>query len=280
MGASFLIVLREGLEAALIVAIILAYLAKTNNVKQFKSVWMGLAGAVVVSILTGFIIFVTAGELPERGEEIFEGIAMLTAVGVLTWMIFWMKKVSRQIKKELEEKVDKALEVGSSLAIATIVFIPVVREGWETALFLFSITRSATVLSSLVGGILGLAGAILLGYSFYRGTKRLNLRAFFNITSILLIFFAAGLLAHGIHELQEVSIVPSIVEHVWDINYILDETSVFGEFFKALFGYNGNPSLVEVLAYVIYLLGAMVVYFGPGFKIKAPAPDKTSPQNP
>src|SRR3990170_5971881 len=241
MGASFLIVLREGLEAALIVAIILAYLAKTNNVKQFKSVWMGLAGAVVVSILTGFIIFVTAGELPERGEEIFEGIAMLTAVGVLTWMIFWMKKVSRQIKKELEEKVDKALEVGSSLAIATIVFIPVVREGWETALFLFSITRSTSALSSFIGGVLGVASAIFLGYSFYRGTKRLNLKVFFNVTSVLLIFFAAGLLAHGIHELQEAALLPFLVEHVWDINHILDDGSGVGLWLKALFGYNGNP---------------------------------------
>lgn len=275
MGASFLIVLREGLEAALIVAIILAYLAKTNNHEQFKSVWMGLAGAVIVSILTGFIIFITAGELPERGEEIFEGIAMLTAVGVLTWMIFWMKKVSRRIKKELEEKVDKALEVGSSLAIATIVFIPVVREGWETALFLFSVTRSVTALSSLVGGILGLAGAILLGYSFYRGTKRLNLRAFFNITSILLIFFAAGLLAHGIHELQEVGIIPTLIEHVWDINGLLDENSTVGEFFKALFGYNGNPSLIEVLAYGLYLIGAIWVYFSPRLKLKASVPQRT-----
>ena len=271
MGASFLIVLREGLEAALIVAIILAYLAKTNNREQFKSVWMGLAGAVVVSLLTGFVIFVTAGELPKRGEEIFEGIAMLTAVGVLTWMIFWMKKISRQIKKELEQKVDKALEVGSSLAIATIVFIPVVREGWETALFLFSITRSTSALSSFVGGVLGVASAIFLGYSFYRGTKRLNLKVFFNVTSVLLIFFAAGLLAHGIHELQEAKIIPSVIEHVWDTNYILNEESVIGEFFKALFGYNGNPSLVEVLAYGIYLLGAIVLYFGPGFKIKAVA---------
>lgn len=274
MIPSFLIILREGLEAALIVAIILAYLVKTSNQHHSKNVWLGLGGAIIVSILTGFIIFVTAGELPERTEEIFEGVAMLTAVGVLTWMIFWMRKVSRFIKKELEEKVDKALEVGSPLAIAAIVFIPVLREGWETALFMFSVSRTTSALASLAGGILGLIGAVILGYSFYRGSKWLNLRTFFNVTSVLLILFAAGLLAQGLHELEETKIISGIVKNIWNTNNVIDEKSVGGSFLKALFGYNGNPSLTEAFAYLIYLFGASFVYFSPSLKRKVPVSEK------
>ncbi len=264
MLGSFLITLREGLEAALIIGIILAYLARTDNRQGFKSVWLGVSFAVLGSLIAGAGIYLLAGEFSGQAEEIFEGLAMFVAVGVLTWMIFWMRKQAADIKVHLHAQIQSVLTSGSSLGLVLLAFVVVVREGIETVLFLFAATRVAeSPLSFTLGGLLGLVIAIGIGYSIYKGTSRLNLRAFFNVTSIVLIAFAAGLLAHGIHELQEAGIIPIVVEHVWDINHILPEKSTFGRFLTAIFGYNGNPSLVEVVAYPLYLILALGSYFRP-----------------
>lgn len=264
MLGSLLITLREGLEAALIIGIILAYLARTDNRQGFKPVWLGTSLAVVVSLIAGAIIFILSGEFSGQAEEIFEGSAMFVAAGVLTWMILWMRKQAINIKAELQAQIQSALGSGSSLALVILAFVVVVREGIETVLFLFAATRvseSATLFT--IGGLLGLAIAIGIGYSIYKGTSRLNLRTFFNVTSVVLIVFAAGLLAHGIHEFQEAGLVPTIVEHLWDMNHILPESSALGRFLAAILGYNGNPSLLEVVAYVIYLASVLVAYFRP-----------------
>ncbi|MDP2920515.1 MAG: iron uptake transporter permease EfeU [Dehalococcoidia bacterium] len=261
MLSALLITLREGLEAALIIGIILAYLTRTGNRQGFKPVWIGSALAVAVSLLAGAIIYVTAGELTGKAEEIFEGIAMFLAAGVLTWMIFWMRKQAVNIRAHLHAQVDTAIRAGST-GLVLLAFIAVVREGIETVLFLFASTAVAeTPLLSLAGGLLGLAVAIALGYGIYKGTARLNLRTFFTITGLLLILFAAGLLAHGIHEFEEAGIIPPVIEHVWDINGVLPEKSVLGNFLTSLFGYNANPSLVEVIVYVVFLAGTLVAYF-------------------
>ena len=264
MLASFLITLREGLEAALIIGIILAYLARTDNRQGFKPVWLGTSLAVSVSLIAGAAIYFLAGEFSGRAEEIFEGLAMFLAVGVLTWMIFWMRKQAVNIKAHLHAQIQSVLTSGSSRGLVILAFVVVVREGIETVLFLFAATRVAesTVLFT-VGGFLGLAIAIVIGYSLYKGATRLNLRVFFNVTSLVLIFFAAGLLAYGIHEFIEAGIIPPLVEHVWDINYILSEKSTFGLFLKAILGYNANPSLIEVIAYPLYLALALGSYFRP-----------------
>ncbi len=264
MLSSLLITLREGLEAALIIGIILSYLARTENRQGFKPIWLGVSAAVVVSLVTGAVIYIFAGELSGRAEEVFEGIAMFIAVGVLTWMIFWMRKQAVDIKAHLHTQIQSVLTSGSSMSLAVIAFVVVVREGIETVLFLFAATRvaeSATLFAA--GGFLGLVIAAVIGYSIYKGTSRLNLRAFFNVTSLVLIIFAAGLLAHGIHEFHEAGVIPPIVERLWDINHVLPEKSVFGRFLTAIFGYNANPSLVEVLAYFSYLGGALAGYFRP-----------------
>ncbi len=275
MLSSFLITLREGLEAALIIGIILVYLARTDNRQAFKSVWLGVLLAVLVSLIAGVLIFFLAGEFTGRAEEIFEGIAMFVAAGVLTWMIFWMRKQAIDIKAHLQAQIQSMLIRGSSLGLVIIAFVVVVREGIETVLFLFAATRAAeSPLLFTVGGFLGLAIAIVIGYSIYKGTSRLNLRTFFNVTSIVLIFFAAGLLAHGIHEFIEAGIIPPLVDPVWDINHILSEKSTFGLFLKAILGYNGNPSLVEVVAYFGYLgfvLGGYFWFTTKGEKVKAKA---------
>jgi high-affinity iron transporter len=264
MLSSLLITLREGLEAALIVGIILAYLARTDNRRGFKSVWLGVSLAVVGSLIAGAAIYLLAGEFSGQAEGIFEGLAMFLAVGVLTWMIFWMRKQAVNIKAHLHAQIQSVLTTGSSLGLVVLAFVVVVREGIETVLFLFAATRVAeSPVLFAAGGFLGLAVAIGIGYSVYKGASRLNLRAFFNVTSIVLIVFAAGLLAHGIHEFQEAGIVPIVVEHLWDINHILPESSTFGRFLSAILGYNGNPSLVEVVAYSVYLVLALGSYFRP-----------------
>ncbi len=264
MLSSLLITLREGLEAALIIGIILAYLARTGNRRSFKPVWLGTSLAVLVSLIAGAAIYLLAGEFSGQAEEIFEGLAMFVAAGVLTWMIFWMRKQAVNIKAHLHAQIQSVLTGGSSLGLVVLAFVVVVREGIETVLFLFAATRVAeSPLLFAAGGLLGLVIAIGIGYSIYRGTSRLNLRAFFNVTSMVLIVFAAGLLAHGIHEFHEAGIIPPLVEHVWDINHILPEKETFGRFLTAITGYNANPSLVEVIAYPVYLALALGFYFRP-----------------
>jgi high-affinity iron transporter len=262
--SALLITLREGLEAALIIGIILAYLARTDNRQGFKPVWFGVSLAVLSSLIAGVVIFILAGEFSGQAEEIFEGLAMFVAAGVLTWMIFWMRKQAINIKAHLHAQIQSVLTSGSSLGLVLLAFVVVVREGIETVLFLFAATRVAeSPLLFTIGGFLGLAIAIGIGYSIYKGTSKLNLRTFFNVTSIVLIVFAAGLLTHGMHEFHEAGIIPSVVEHIWDINHILPEESVFGRFLVAIVGYNGNPSLVEVVTYIIYLALALGFYFRP-----------------
>jgi len=262
--SALLITLREGLEAALIIGIILAYLARTDYRQGFKPVWLGIALAVAVSLIAGAAIFLLAGELSGSAEEIFEGLAMFVAAGVLTWMILWMRKQSINIKAHLHAQIDSVVTSGSSLGLLVLAFVVVVREGIETVLFLFAATRMAeSPVLFAAGGFLGLGVAIGIGYSIYKGTSRLNLRAFFNVTSLVLVVFAAGLLAHGIHELQEAAVVPVVIEHVWDINHILPEKSTVGRFLTAIAGYNGNPSLVEVVAYFVYLVFVLGFYFRP-----------------
>jgi high-affinity iron transporter len=262
MGAA-LLTTREGLEASLIVGIVLAYLAKTDNRRHFNTIWLGTAAAVAVSIVTGAALFFTVGALEGRSEQIFEGVAMFSAVAVLTWMIFWMRKQAVNIKRELEHKIEGAIAAGSAVGLASVVFFAVLREGWETALFLFAISESSSPLSTTIGAIVGLVIAITLGVALYMGSRRLNLRQFFTVTGVLLIVFAAGLLAHGIHEFQEAGLLPMTVEHVWDTNGVVNEDSTVGEFLTTLFGYNGNPSLLEVVAWGSFLAVALAFFLSP-----------------
>lgn len=262
MVAAFLVTLREGLEAALIISIILAYLARTRNYQLFPTIWLGAGAAMVVSLAVGAVLFWTLGQLSGRAEAIFEGVAMFSAVLVLTYMVIWMKRQAVNIKAHLEAHLQSALAAGSALAMASLAFIVVVREGIETVLFMFGVLRSASPTTATIGGLLGLAIAIAIGYAGYKGTKWLNLSIFFNVTGALLILFAAGLLAYGIHEFQEAGLFPIVVENVWNINHILNEKEGLGSFLKAIFGYNGNPSLLEVSFYFGYLALAFWYFFG------------------
>jgi high-affinity iron transporter len=262
LGAA-LVTTREGLEASLIVGIVLAYLAKTDNRRYFRIIWIGTAAAVALSIMLGAALFFTIGELEGRSEQIFEGFAMLAAVAVLTWMIFWMRKQARNIKSELEDKLQSAIVAGSAFGLASVVFFAVLREGWETALFIFAVGESSTPLATGIGAVIGLVISISLGIALYMGSRRLNLRQFFTVTGILLIVFAAGLLAHAVHEFQEAGLLPETVEHVWNTNALIPEESHVGRFLTAFFGYNGDPSLLEVAVWLGYLVVALTLFLRP-----------------
>ncbi len=254
MFPSFLLALREGLEAALIIGIVLGALKKINRPELNRAVWMGAGSAVLVSILSAFAINVVGASFEGTAEEIFEGLTMLLAAGVLTWMIFWMQKQAHNLKYHLESEVRQAATQNNSRALFALAFFAVVREGIELVLFLTAASIATSAQQTMMGALLGFGTAALLGYLLFATTVRLNMRRFFQVTSILLIFFAAGLVAHGVHEFIEAGWIPAGVEHVWDMNHIMDETSSLGLILKALFGYNGNPALVEVIAYFTYLI--------------------------
>lgn len=254
MVAALLITLREGMEAALIVGIVLSVLQRLGMASRQREVWWGVVVAVGVSLVAGFGLQFLGLAFEGRGEEIFEGIAMLLAAGILTWMIFWMQGKGKSVQQEIEAGVRIAVSTESRGALFGLAFLAVVREGVETVLFLTAAAFSASPVETVLGGSAGLVLAVVLGWALYAIGKRLSLRPFFKITGFLLLLFAAGLLAHGVHELQEAGVIPVILEHVYDINLFIDENSGLGVFLKTLFGYNGNPSLLESLGYVFYLV--------------------------
>jgi len=207
MGAG-VVVLREGFEASLVVGIVCAFLDRTGRRDGFAAVWAGVAAALALSLAVGAVLFAVGAELEGRSEAIFEGVVMLAAAGLLTWMIFWMRSRARTIRKELESRTRAALDTGSVVGVALVVFVGVAREGVETALFLFSAVEGSDPAVSLAASALGAAAAVALGYLFYRGSHRLDLRTFFTATSVLLLLFAGYLLASGLHELAEAGLFP------------------------------------------------------------------------
>ena len=253
--SSFLITSRETLEAALVVGVVMAYLTKTNNNQYKKTVYYGIAFGVILSILAAVAFTLLSGGFEGRAEEIFEGFTMLFAAVLLTTMILWMMR-QRNIAKTIENRVASHIakaEYNSTYAngLFALIMVAVLREGVETVIFFGALNYSSGI--SFFGATLGIITAIGIGYLFFVGSRKINLRKFFTISSILLILISAGLVAHGIHELQEAALIPLAAGQVWDTNSILNENGVFGSFLKGLFGYNGNPSLLEVLFYFAYL---------------------------
>ena len=261
MLPSYLLSLREGLEAALIIGIVLGALRKIRRTDLAPALWLGTLTAVGVSILAAILLTLFGLSLEGPAEKIYEGMTMFLAAGILTWMIFWMSGQARHLKGELEEGVNKAARSTGRRAIFWLAFVAVVREGVELALFITAAFFAGNneniglnTIQTLAGVVLGLGTSILLGWSLLATTVRLDLRRFFQVTGFLLILFAAGLVAHGVHEFNEISWIPSVIEHVWDVNALIDENSIIGELLKTLFGYNGNPSLTEMIGYFGYMI--------------------------
>jgi high-affinity iron transporter len=255
MLAGFLLSLREGLEAALVIGIALGVLFKLKRTDLNVTVWYGAGAAAVLSVIAALALNWLGMEFEGRAEQVFEGLTMLLAAGVLTWMILWMQHSAGNLKSEIEGKTNASLRGNGQRGLFTLAFLAVFREGIELALFLMAAEKTSSPVETLFGALAGLAGAAVLGWMLFSSTRRLSPRGIFRVTNILLIFFAAGLVAVGVHEFNEAGLIPALVAPIWNFNGVLSDESQFGLLLKGLLGYNGAPSLTEALAYVVYLGG-------------------------
>jgi high-affinity iron transporter len=269
LTTGFLIGLREGVEAALIVAIVLAYVVRTGNGRHIPKIWLGAVAAAAVSVAIGLLIFSTVGSFQEPYEQVFEGSAMLLAALVVTWMLFWMRRQSMNLRGELQAAVDRVLGEGTAWGLAILAFTAVIREGVETALFLAGQATSADTgaASVLVGAVVGLVGAGLIGWGFYRGSRAIDLRRFFRWTGIALVFIAAGLLSHAVHEFLEVAAIAGVSvigsQTAFDISRVLSQDDGIGQFLRAIFGYSSSPEVLTLLVHLGYVVGILAVYLRP-----------------
>ncbi|CAB4817275.1 unannotated protein [freshwater metagenome] len=263
MLSTFLIALREGLEAALIVGILVAYLVKTGRTHLLAPLWIGVSLAIVASLgLGGFLSF-TSAELTARGEEFFAGTTSFLAVGFVTWMVFWMQRAARGLRDELHGKVDSAVGAGS-LAIAVTAFVAVVREGLETALFIYTNFKTVGAASSAtVGLILGLGVAIALGYLIYNRSVKINLGKFFQITGTALVVVAAGVLSYGVHEYQELGWLPGADSFIWDVTSWMAPDSIVATVLAGSIGFDTTTSWVQFLIAGVYLAVVLWLYLKP-----------------
>ncbi len=264
MVYSLLVTFREGLEAALLVAIVLSYLYRIGQRRYVSSVWLGALLAAGGSLLLGSALQLLALKVAGAALEAMESAAMFLAVGVLTWMLFWMRRQAQSMGTHLRQRVDRAVQVGSAPALALLAFTAVGREGLETVLFLFggaSVARSASLY--WLGAALGLLAALAAGYFLFQGAGRLPLRAFFQVTGAALIVLAAGLLTQGLKELYELGLIPSLGGHVWDTYSVLPDNSLIGSVLGSVLGYDSSPFLGQVLVYLGYLIPAFVFFFRP-----------------
>ncbi len=281
-GGGFVTGLREGVEAALIVSIILAYLVRTGNGRHAGRIWLGVGAAVATSAVVGLALFLSVGALEAPYEQIFEGGTMLLAAAVVTWMLFWMRRQAASVGRELRAAVDRALGEGSLWGLTALAFIAVVREGIETSLFLVGQASAAAMsgatgpLSVLVGALVGLAGAVLIGVAIYGGSRWIDLHAFFRWTGVVLIFIAAGLLSVAVHELIEAGLVGVGTAVAFDLSGILpheaDAGNIVGVLLRAMFGYSATPEQATLAAWLAYLVVVLPAYLRPARPAPPPAP--------
>jgi len=262
---------REGVEAALIVAIVSAYLARTGNARHLGKIWVGVGGAAAVSFALGVVVFLTLGGLQEPYEQIFEGAAMLLAAGVVTWMLFWMRRQAGSVKGDLQRAVDRVLTEGTAWSLAVLAFTAVIREGLETSLFLVGQVTAAAggeaggdgSVAVLAGACAGLAIAVGFGYGFYRGSRLLDLPRFFRWTGVLLVFIAAGLVSHAAHELVEIGWIAVGTATAFDIGAILPHDQGIGLLLRAIFGYTSVPEWATLVTWVTYVIVVLAAYLRP-----------------
>ena len=259
MVAGYLLGLREGLEAALILGVTFGVLHRMRRSELAPAAWLGVIIAVAVSVLAAAALLSIGAGLEGRAEQIFEGVTMLLAAGILTWMILWMRVQGRQVQVGFEQEVEQAASRRQASAIFVVAFLAVMREGIETALFLSAAAFQDAQTAVVLGGLAGIATAAVLGWGLYRATIRLSVRRFLQVTGWLLILFAAGLFAHGVHEFVEAGLLPALIDPVWNTNAVLPEASPLGMVLRTLLGYNADPTLLEVIAYIIYFAAVLAI---------------------
>jgi high-affinity iron transporter len=262
--SSTLIGLREGLEAALVVSILVAFLVKTDRRHALRWVWPGIAAAVVVSVAVGAVLTYTTAQLSFEHQELLGGSLSIVAVGFVTAMIFWMRSAAKSIAAELRGKMDHALDVGP-LAVLLLSLFAVGREGLETAVFFYAAVQTAQggTTEPLVGFAVGLAVAVAIAYLLYRGAVRFNLAKFFKVTGILLVFVAAGVLGYGLHDLQEARFLPGLGALAFDASATLPEDSWYGALLKGIFNYSQRTTVLQAVAWLAYVAVVLPLFLRP-----------------
>ncbi|MDQ3570050.1 MAG: FTR1 family protein [Actinomycetota bacterium] len=257
MVPALLIMVREGFEAALIVAIVFAYLRRIGRTDLGRAAWTGVAAAVALSVLVGVVVHLTLGNLVGPARLRAFAAVSLAAAGVLTWMIFWMRRQARAIKGDLERQVDLAvLAVNPARAVVAVTFLAVIREGIEAALFLLAVSTSSGGAQVVLGATLGITIAVALGALVYAGGRRLPLRTFFQVTGMVIVVFAAGLLARAVLFLQSAGDLGTLADSVYDVTGVawLTQRSEVGKVLAALFGWDPRPSIEQVVAWLGYFV--------------------------
>jgi high-affinity iron transporter len=276
---NYLIGLREGLEAALVVSILIAYLVRTERASHLRYVWGGVVLAIVLSVGFGALLEFTSANLSFQAQEAFGGTMSIIAVVFVTWMIFWMRSASRTIAKELQGKLDSAVAVGGT-AVVVLAFISVAREGLETSIFFWTAAKATgETWTPVVGFSLGLATAVVLGVLLYRSAIKINLGTFFRWTGFLLIFVAAGVLSYGVHDLQEAGILPGLDNLLFDVSHQIPPASWYGTLLKGVFNFSPRTTVLEGIVWLAYLVPCLHFYLRPvGSRPPAAAPPTASSQ--
>ncbi|MEU6802841.1 iron uptake transporter permease EfeU [Streptomyces neyagawaensis] len=277
MFANYLIGLREGLEASLVVCILIAYLVKTERRDALRPIWIGIGAAVGLALVFGCVLEFGSQEMTFEAQEALGGSLSIIAVGLVTWMVFWMRRTARHLRSELHGKLDTALQLGTGALVAT-AFLAVGREGLETSLFVWTSVRASSdgTEGPLIGVLLGLASAVVLGWLFYRGALRINLSKFFTWTGGMLVVVAAGVLAYGFHDLQEADFLPGLTDKAFDITGAIPPDSWYGTLLKGVFNFQPDPTVLQVTVWLLYLVPTLALFLAPvGFasgkgKVKVP----------
>lgn len=271
MGESFLITLREGLEIALVIAILAAYLVKSGRSAMLRSMWVGVAAAAGVCVAAGVAFHLLVGNFEGKSEQFIEGALAASAAVVLTWMIFWMRKNARGLSTELRAKLEGAT---TGKAVTVVAFVAVAREGFETVLFLLSAENGTSSAASVItGGVLGLIASSILGVVVYKRGQKLSLQTFFKVTGLLLIMFAAGLVGKAFHEFREFFGFETgrlIAPPVWNLADGPFASGKLFDFLKGFFGWTSDPEPIRVITYVAYLIPVLWLF------LKSPKPTATA----
>jgi high-affinity iron transporter len=276
--SSALIGLREGLEAALVVSILVAFLVKSDQRSALRWVWGGVAAALLICVAIGTVVAYTIGELRFEQQEIVGGSLSIMAVAFVTWMIFWMRSTARTIAKDLRGKLSDALAIGP-VAVAVMACLAVGREGLETMAFFYANVRTAETGPDepLIGFVVGITVAVVLGWLIYRGAVRFNLGKFFTYTGVLLVFVAAGILGYGLHDLQEAGVLPGLNTLAFDLSGPMPEDSWYGALLKGLLNYSAQTTVLQAVVWVLYVVVVLTIFLWPRRQQPAPAAASPSP---